>query len=106
VGFLSFEYLIERFNLLMRLLTKPIKTMAFADYIQRIVRLDKLIQMKATGSPKELANKMGVSERSVYDDIKQLKTDFGCPIAYSRIRKSYYYTKDGEITFGFDRDKT
>lgn len=77
--------------------------MAFADYVQRIVRIDQLIRMKATGSAKELAEKVGISERSLYDDLKQLKKDYGCPIAYSRSKRSYYYTKSGKIIFGFDK---
>ena len=79
--------------------------MAFTDYIHRITRIDTLIRLKATGSPKELAEKIGVSERSLYEDLQQLKNDFGCPIAYSRSKRSYYYTKDGKITFGFNKKK-
>ena len=75
--------------------------MALSDYFQRLSRIDRLISLKATGSPKELANKIGISERSVYDDIQNLKKRFGCPIAYSKTKRSYYYTKEGRIEIGF-----
>lgn len=66
----------------------------------KIDRLDKLIKLKATGSPQQLAKKLDMTERTVYRIIKQLK-EMGCPIFYDKARKSYCYEKQGELTFKF-----
>lgn len=58
------------------------------DIKAQIDRLNQLIKLKATGSPKELAQKLDTTERRVYRIIKQLK-EMGCPIFYNKIRGSY-----------------
>lgn len=60
--------------------------------LQRLHRLHKLIEDETTGTPKELANRLHISERLVYLMIDQLK-DYDAPIAYDRSRKTYYYTE-------------
>ena len=59
--------------------------------IERIERIDKLIQKKATGTPQELSNKLGVCERMVFDYIKEMKKR-GAPILFCKKIKSYIYT--------------
>jgi len=55
-------------------------------------RLHKLIEDETTGTPKEVANRLHISERLVYLMIDQLK-DYDAPIAYDRSRKTYYYSE-------------
>lgn len=66
----------------------------------RLSRIDSLIRIKGTGTPSELADKIGMSERSTYEYIRLMK-DFGAPVLYSRQRKSYYYKEDGKFTISF-----
>ena len=61
-------------------------------------RIDQLICMKSTGTPKELAEKLNISERTIYRLIKQLK-EMGAPIYFDDIRNSYCY--DQKCTFSF-----
>lgn len=75
--------------------------MALYDYLNRIERLDLLIRQKRTGSPKELADKLDISERWLYILLDELKTELDCPIRYSRRRRSYIYEKPGKIMIGF-----
>ncbi len=70
------------------------------EIFNRLNRIDHLIRIKGTGTPSELAEKIGMSERSMYEYIKLMK-DFGCPVSYSRSRKSYYYQEDGSFTIRF-----
>lgn len=63
-------------------------------------RIDSLIRIKGTGTPSELADKIGISERSTYEYLRLMK-DFGAPVLYSRQRKSYYYKEDGRFTISF-----
>lgn len=74
------------------------------DTLQRLQRIDHLIQTKATGTPQKLADKIGISERCVYKYLNIMK-DFGAPIKFSNSRQSYYYDEDGyfKISFKFKR---
>lgn len=64
--------------------------MTFYEKIFTLDRLDKLINRKGTGSPKSLAKRLEVSERTVYNLIDLLK-GLGAEINYCRQRGSYCY---------------
>jgi len=68
--------------------------------LHRLTRLDHLIHHKATGSPAECAQKIGVSERSLYDYLHLMK-EMGVPVKYSRGRGTYYYTEGGHFHISF-----
>jgi hypothetical protein len=72
--------------------------MALRKYINRIEQLDQLVRLECTGNPEECAKKLKISKRTFYCLINELKTDFKCPIVYSRIKRSYVYTKEGMIS--------
>jgi predicted DNA-binding transcriptional regulator YafY len=69
-------------------------------YLNLLLRLDQFIRQKGTGSPPEFAQKMGISERSLYEYLKVLK-DLGAPIKFSRQSRSYYYEADGQFRISF-----
>ncbi|MHA4811748.1 hypothetical protein ACX0G9_26865 [Flavitalea flava] len=73
------------------------------EIFHRLTRIDSLIRIKGTGTPNELANKIGMSERSTYEYIRLMK-DFGAPVQYSRQRKSYYYKEGGRFMISFLSD--
>ena len=73
------------------------------EIFQRLSRIDQLIRIKGTGTPSELADKIGISERSMYEYIRLMK-DFGAPVLYSRQRKSYYYKQEGRFLISFLSD--
>jgi predicted DNA-binding transcriptional regulator YafY len=68
--------------------------------LHRLVRIDHLINYKSTGSPADLAQKIGISERSLYDYIRILK-DMGAPVRFSRGRRTYYYAEGGHFHISF-----
>lgn len=74
-------------------------------YFRRLERLDNLIRIKATGPPKILSRKMGVSERTIYKYIEILES-LGAPVAYSKIKESYVYENDGYFNFRFINKNT
>jgi len=43
--------------------------MNFLDQLERLKRINQLIKMKATGTPQQLARKLELSERRVYQLI-------------------------------------
>jgi len=61
--------------------------------LERLQQLHELIKNEQTGSPRELACRMHISERSVYGLIENLK-DFQAYICYDRRRKTYYYREE------------
>ncbi|HVU95499.1 MAG TPA: HTH domain-containing protein [Puia sp.] len=68
--------------------------------LHRLIRLDYLIHLKSTGTPANCANKIGISERSLYDYLKMLK-EMGAPIKFSRNRGTYYYDEEGRFRVSF-----
>lgn len=68
----------------------------FFEILDLIDRLDGLIRRKATGKPSELARRLNVCERKVYQLIDTLRS-LGAPVEYSTEQESYYYTTDVEF---------
>jgi hypothetical protein len=76
---------------------------------QRLTYLNKLIKLKATGTPKELAQKLGLTERAWYKMRDELVNDLELPLAYCPYSRSYVYTIEGSFEIGFKKlslDKT
>jgi len=61
--------------------------------LERLQQLHHLIGSECTGSPKNLARRMHISERLVYHLIEQLK-DYKAAISYDRKRRTYYYNHE------------
>jgi len=75
--------------------------MKFIKQIERIQYLDKLIKKKSTGTPKEMAYRLGISRSQLYNLVSYLN-DIGMHVKYSRSLRSFYYVegkKNIEITF-------
>jgi len=70
------------------------------NYLSRLEHLDYLIRVKATGNPKSLAHKLGISLRTVHEYIGTLKA-LGAPINYNRVKGTYYYDENGSFCFKF-----
>jgi predicted DNA-binding transcriptional regulator YafY len=75
--------------------------MPIISFVHRVEQMHYLIKNKATGTPEQFAAKVGLSRRSLFLWIEQLRDDFNFPIAYDPGRKSYFYTSEGEFVFGF-----
>ncbi len=68
---------------------------------QRLIYLDRLIKLKATGTPKELSQKLGVTERAWYKYRDELINGLNLPIVYCSFCRSYIYTEEGSFEIGF-----
>ncbi|MCX2678902.1 HTH domain-containing protein [Galbibacter sp. EGI 63066] len=64
--------------------------------LERLQQLHMLIENENTGTPKELAEHMNISERKIHQLIGELK-DLDAEICYSRSRKTYYYCDDFKL---------
>lgn len=72
-------------------------------FFERFNRLDDLIARKATGTPKELADKLEISESTLYEYLIVMK-DLGAPIRYDKLRSTYYYEVNGKFQIKFLED--
>lgn len=80
----------ESVNLVLK--KKPV-ALKFDRINERMEYLDELINRQATGTPKELAAKLGLSERTVYRYIRHY-IDKGYKIQFCRYKKSYKISGD------------
>jgi predicted DNA-binding transcriptional regulator YafY len=67
--------------------------------IIKIIRIHELISSKQTGSPRDLALKVGISERMLYHYIAFMREELKAPIVYDSQNTCYHY--DGECGLNF-----
>ena len=70
--------------------------MSIIKYIERLRRMDKLISMKATGSPETFADKLGIKRSTLFQSLQEMR-EMGVDIKYSCCRQSYYYADNRRI---------
>ena len=61
--------------------------------IALIERIDQLIRLKATGTPKTITRRLDLSESSFYRLIDTIK-EMGAPVEFSLKDQSYIYSDD------------
>jgi predicted DNA-binding transcriptional regulator YafY len=71
-------------------------------FINRLKKIDQLIKLKATGSPKQLAEKLEITERQVYNYLDNLK-ELGADIKFDKLKNSYTYTSDIELVIAYKK---
>ncbi len=67
--------------------------MAGLKYYERTKLLIELIEKKKTGSPGDLANRLGVKERMVYRIMDDLRLIVDEEIIFCKESKSYIFSK-------------
>ena len=72
------------------------KEMKKIKYLERLKRIHELIKSENTGTPKEFAYKLHLSESQLYNILEDLKIK-GFPIIYSRSLKTYSYNDTCEL---------
>ena len=74
--------------------------MTFIEKLKMIERIDQLIRMKATGNAKDLAGRLGVSRRTVFDVLEIMK-NLNAPILFNNVIQSYVYQYEGSFNVSF-----
>ena len=72
--------------------------MLLLQKLTQLERLDSLIRRRGTGNCASLAKKIGVSERTIYNLLDDLRS-IGAEINYCRERPSYYYVNEVKFRF-------
>lgn len=70
------------------------------EQINQIEQIDQLIRLRATGNPSKLAEKLSVSEASLFRLIEIMKK-LDAPIKFDIFLQSYVYEYDVKFQFGF-----
>ncbi|WP_320051809.1 hypothetical protein [uncultured Acetobacteroides sp.] len=70
----------------------------------RLVGAHHFIGSATTGTPAEFARKLDISESHLYELLDVLKRLDG-PIAYSRSRRTYYYTRPIAFKLGYEEEE-
>jgi transcriptional antiterminator len=65
--------------------------------IAKIKNLIHLIEKERTGTPKELARRLELSERMVYNYVGVLRKDLNAPVVYNRTKQTYQYNEQGKL---------
>lgn len=78
--------------------------MTLIEKLQFIERIDALIRRSATGTPKQLAHRLNISERGLFKTLNLMKK-MGAPIYYSISKESYTYKYEVEFRAGFSVSK-
>ncbi len=68
--------------------------------IQLIQRIDQLIRLNATGSPMELAAKLGISKTKLYRTLCVMK-ELNAPVEFDTSSQQYYYAESVGFKCGF-----
>ena len=74
--------------------------------IKTLISIIDFIQTKNTGTPKEFAKKVKISERMLYKYIEQLKHEFNAPIKYDKTNKTYLFSQNGDLNLHWQPKKT
>lgn len=71
----------------------------FTMNILIIMKLHDLIKAGQTGSPQQLAEKLGISQRSLHYYIVFMKTRMNADIEYDKKKDTYFYSKECKLCF-------
>lgn len=81
--------------------TNAKRTMSLRNLIDRLAQIDGLIHRRATGTPAQMARKLGISRATWYELRDQLQHGLGLPITYDRKQQTYRYTRPGRLVIRF-----
>lgn len=68
--------------------------------IELIERIDQLIRLNATGTPKALASRLGVSKAKLYRVLDVMK-ELNAPIVYNIAKQCFIYEDEVRFKCGF-----
>ncbi len=73
--------------------------------IELIERIDQLIRIQATGSPRQLAKRLKISKAKLYRIINTMR-ELNAPVVYDFALQSFKYEKAVGFKFGFYKYET
>ncbi|MEQ1745360.1 MAG: hypothetical protein ABMA02_08040 [Saprospiraceae bacterium] len=74
--------------------------MSLSKLHHRIERLDQLIRQRRTGPARQIAEQLGIRERTFFELLECMR-DMGADIRWCSQRRSYYHARSGYFRFGW-----
>jgi hypothetical protein len=74
--------------------------------IEKVKFFIHLIEKQRTGTPAELAEKLKVTERTIYSYVNILKNEMRAPIEYNKFRKTYQFERPGRLHWEWVKAET
>jgi len=74
--------------------------MKLIQHIERLEKIEKLIQQSQTGTPDEFAGKIGISRRQLYNYLEEIRS-YGVEIRYSRKHQSFRFKNNKRLKIHF-----
>jgi response regulator of citrate/malate metabolism len=69
-------------------------------------RMDNLIRRQATGTPDELAMRLGISRSTLFEYIKYCNEVLQASIRYNKYEQWFYYEYPPDYYLGFEKDRS
>jgi hypothetical protein len=70
--------------------------MALIKNLDRVIRIDSLIHMRATGTPEEFARKLGIRRSTLFQWLQEMR-HLDVDIRYSCSLQTYYFADERRI---------
>lgn len=80
------------------------QAMEFIKLNAYIEHFDSLVRQECTGPANEFAQKLNVSERTLHNYLRELRS-LGIDVIYDYGKRTYKYSQRGRIFFGFTTDE-
>ncbi len=64
--------------------------MSYSDFLSKLERLELHVKNEKTGTAEDLADKLGISRRALFNYLAILR-DKGSKIDFCKIRKTYFF---------------
>ena len=74
--------------------------MSFVEQLKLLLRIDALIHRKSTGNVEELAARLQISRRNVFNYLDKLK-ELEAEVVFCTVRQSYVYVDDQRPRISF-----
>ncbi len=72
-----------------------------ASRLHRLIRIVRMLRMKGYPSVQRLCETLQVKERTIFNDLKELKEDLGVNLQFDKTRRGYFLQGD-DIDLGLD----
>ena len=74
--------------------------MKFLCYVDRVNKMNTLLQRRVTGPPAVFARRLGISRTRLYEMLDELRAH-GAPIQYNKSCQTFFYEDPFEVTVDF-----
>ncbi len=65
--------------------------------VRKIIVINKLIKGERTGTPKDLAKTLAISERTAHVYLSFMRKQLNAPIKWNKTKSTYAYEQNGEL---------